>query len=263
MNITLITAVRNGAATIADTLISVSRQRHAQVEHIVIDGGSTDATLRLVDVHGARVRTVVSEPDSGIYEAFNKGLRRASGEVIGFLNADDYYPDEDVLTRIATAFADPDVEAVFGDAAFVHPHDLRRVVRWYSSASFTPARIRYGLMPAHPTLFVRRAVYDRLGAFDTSYRIAGDFEFIVRAFGRARIRYAYLEALLVVMRTGGVSTRGLASKQQISREIVRACRQHGLATSRAIASVRYAFKLGDLFRGRTLLLPAAPGEGVR
>lgn len=262
LRISVVTAVRNGGATIADTLESVNAQTWPAVEHVIIDGRSSDDTLDVIKTRGRRVTTTVSESDTGIYDAFNKGLAHAAGDVIGYLHADDYYASPDVLTRVAAVFAAEDVDAVYGDAAFVAAHDLSRVVRWYDSGHFRPGRLAYGVMPAHTALFVRRRVFQRCGPFDTSYRIAGDFEFIVRAFGIAKVSYRYVPELFVIMRTGGVSTQGLGSTRTISREIVRACRQNGVRSSGLHALVRYLWKVRDWQRGRTRVVSAPASRNM-
>jgi len=231
MKISIITAAKNAAATIRDTLLSVQSQSHADVEHLIVDGCSTDATLAIVEQHGARVATVVSERDSGIYEAFNRGLAMASGELIAFLNADDCYETHDVLARVAERFERGDIDMLFGDVLLVRADDLSAVVRYYSSGSFKPARLARGFMPAHPATFVRRSVYQNCGGFNASYRIAGDFEWVARVFRSTQARYAHLPEVLVRMREGGLSTRGIRSTMRITREIRRACHEQGIPTN--------------------------------
>lgn len=223
MKISIITAVRNGAAAIGPTLESVNEQDWPDVEHVIVDGASTDDTMRVVRERGRRVGPTISERDRGVYDAFNKGLALATGEWIGFLGAGDRFARRDALSRLIEATRSPPVDAVFADLAIVSPLD-GRVIRNYRSSSFSPRRIGSGYMPAHPTLLLRRSVYERYGNYDIGYRIAGDFEFIARAFARGQTSYAYVPEVLIEMADGGLSNRGLRSKWRITREMRAACR---------------------------------------
>jgi glycosyltransferase involved in cell wall biosynthesis len=231
MKISVVTVTYNSAETIGATMKSVASQVHSPIEHILIDGASTDGTLAVVREHGPHVSTVVSEPDRGIYDAMNKGVGLATGDVIGFLNGDDYYAHDRVLSEIARAFSDGHVDAVFGDVGFFRADRPERLVRRYRSKRFGPKRLSWGWMPPHPALFVRTEVFRRVGAFRTDYRIAGDFEWIVRAFSGASIRYRHLPDIMVHMRTGGISTGGWRNTLQLNREVMRACRDNGLPTN--------------------------------
>lgn len=243
MKISIITVAFNAAHTIADTLESVAGQTHPQIEHIVVDGASTDGTLDVVGRHGQRVARLVSEPDHGIYDAMNKGLRLATGNVIGFLNADDVYADAGVLARVSAVLERGGLDALFGDAEFVNPTRADRPLRRYRSERFRPDRIAWGWMPAHPTLFLRRQVYERFGMFRTDYRIAGDFELVARMFHGGTLRYRHLPEVLVRMRTGGVSTGGWRNTILLNREVLRACRENGIPTSLPKILSKYPAKL--------------------
>jgi glycosyltransferase involved in cell wall biosynthesis len=228
VKVSIITAVRNGADAIGKTLDSVNEQDYPDIEHVIVDGASTDDTMRVVRERGRRVGPWVSERDAGVYDAFNKGLALATGEWIGYLGAGDRFANaSSVATLIA---AGRNVDAVFADLVIVDAED-GRVTRRYRSASFSPDRIGSGYMPAHPTLFMRRSVYEMHGRFDTSYRIAGDFEYIVRAFGRNRTTYVHVPEILVQMQGGGLSNQGLRSKWRITREMHRACAANGIPSS--------------------------------
>jgi glycosyltransferase involved in cell wall biosynthesis len=228
-SLSIITPVYNGAATIADCLKSVSTQTKA-CEHIVIDGGSTDNTLELVRRSG-HVSQLVSESDNGIYDAMNKGIARATGEVVGILNADDFYVDAHVLEKMAHVFEEHSVDAVFADMVYVRPGRLDKVVRYYSGANFSLKKFAQGWMPPHPTLFVKRDCYLKYGYFKTDYQIAADFELLSRFMVKHRISYRYLPEVIIKMRTGGVSTRSFNSNLVLNREILRACRENGIATN--------------------------------
>lgn len=231
MKISIITATLDCVARIGDCLDSVAGQSHTEREHIIIDGASTDGTLAVLEGRRDRLAVLVSEPDGGIYEALNKGLARATGEVVGFLHADDVYGDAEVLASIAAAFRDPKVMAVYGDLDYLRRLNPERVVRHWRAGEFDPAALRWGWMPPHPTLYLRRSVFQRLGevaslgtnvgalggrgenaglgAFDTRYRIAADYDLILRVLGRMEGRVVYLPRVLVRMRTGGASNRTL------------------------------------------------------
>ena len=184
MKISIITATYKCAPTVGDCLDAVAAQTYPDREQIVIDGASPDGTLAVLTARQAQLAVLVSEPDQGIYYALNKGLARASGEVVGVLHADDVYGDAEVLARIAAAFADPTVMAVYGDLEYVSQGDPTRVVRHWRAGPFDPARLRRGWMPPHPTLYLRRSVYERLGGFDTRYRIAADDDLMLRVLSR-------------------------------------------------------------------------------
>lgn len=248
MKISVVTVSYNAAATIAETLASVAGQTHEDVEHIVIDGGSTDGTHEVIARHGAHVARFVSEPDRGIYDAMNKGVALASGEVIGFLNADDRYAHARVLTTVAAAIEAEDLDAVYGDVAFFQPDAPLSPVRRYRSSRFSPARLAWGWMPAHPALFMRRRVFQRVGPFRTDYRIAGDYEFVARAFRSGQLCYRHLPEVVVHMRVGGVSTGGLRNTLLLNREVLRACRENGIRTNALMILSKYPMKMLEYLR---------------
>lgn len=248
MKISIITVAFNAAETLADTLQSVGSQTHAEIEHIVIDGASTDGTVDIIQRYAGHITRFISEPDGGIYDAMNKGLELATGEVIGFLNADDVYTGDHVLQRIAELMAQNDVDAALGDAEFVNPAHPTRSVRRYRSAHFRPERIGWGWMPAHPALFLRRRVYERFGNFRTDYRIAGDFEWVARIFHGKTLKYRHIPEVWVRMRTGGVSTKGWRNTVLLNREVLRACRENNIPTNFPKILLKYPIKLFEFFR---------------
>lgn len=239
----------NSAGTIADALRSVAQQSHPDVEHIVIDGASTDATCAIVRAEGGRVSVLVSEPDQGIYDAMNKGLARATGEVVAFLNSDDWYATGDVLARVAALLqADDTLDAVLGDVEYVDPRRPQHSIRRYRSGRFRPNQLAWGWMPAHPALFVRRQVFEATGPFRTDFRIAGDYEWIARAFGPGDLRFRHLDAVLVRMRTGGISTGGWRNTLLLNQEVLRACRLNGIRTHWLKILSKYPAKLLEFLR---------------
>lgn len=235
LKISVITATYNREDTVQDALDSVSNQTYRAVEHVVIDGASTDGTLEILERNRNRVAILVSERDDGIYDALNKGIGLASGEVVGFLHADDLFASDTVIGRIAAAFRDPTVDAVYGDLVYVSRTDTNRVIRRWRAGPFSQARLRWGWMPPHPTFYVRRSVYERLGRFDTCYHIAADYDCILRFLGRGGIVPAYIPEVLVKMRVGGASNRSLANIVRKSREDYRALRENQVGGMGALA----------------------------
>jgi len=247
MRITVITVAYNSAATIADTLQSVAAQTHPDIEHIVVDGASKDATLNIVRSKGARVASVLSEADGGIYDAMNKGLRLATGDFVGFLNADDLFADADAVARIAQAAAEPGVDAVFGDLVYVREDDTTSIVRWWRSGRFDRRRLGFGWMPPHPTFYVRRSRLEKLGGFDESLRISADYEFMLRYLSQRGAQASYVPHVLVRMRMGGASNRSIAALLRKMREDLLAVRRHRVGGAGTLACKNLR-KLPQLFR---------------
>jgi len=232
--LSLITASYNSARTIADTLRSVNVQTYPQIEYLVVDGGSKDDTMAIVEREGQRVTSAVSEPDKGIYDAYNKGLKRATGDVIGFINSDDYYCAPDVIENVMKAFEDPTVEAVHADLVYVDPENTGKIERHWKSRPATVENLRRGFIPAHPTLFLTRAAYDKVGEYDTSYRLAADYDFMLRAFFVHRIKSVYLPQIWVRMRSGGATGGTAASILKQNDEIRASQAAHGLNYPKAL-----------------------------
>lgn len=251
MKISIITATYNSGATVRDTIESVLRQSYPDIEHIIVDGGSKDTTMDIVremeSRYNGRLR-YISERDRGIYDAMNKGIEMASGDIIGILNSDDFFTSDDVVENVANEFKSFHSDAVYGDIHFVKDDNLSKCVRYYSSKSFRPWKMRLGFMPAHPSFYCKRDIYKNLGAFDLSYKIGADFENLVRLIYINRIKTRYMPMDFVTMRTGGASTAGLGSHNQISRDIVTALKNNGVKSNRVIVSLRYLVKIFDLVR---------------
>lgn len=217
MKISIITATYNSSATVGDTLSCIKEQTHPDVEHIIVDGGSSDNTLGIVRQF-AHVARMVSEKDKGIYDAMNKGIGLASGDVVGILNSDDVYADAFVLSEVAKAFEDPSVRALYADLQYVYPDDLSRVQRTWRSGRFKKENFYFGWMPPHPTFFVRREVYDKSGLFNLELRSAADYELMLRILVKMGISAFYLPRVIVKMRAGGVSNASLANRLRANRE---------------------------------------------
>ena len=227
MKISIITATYNSAATVRDTLLSVSGQHHGEVEHIIVDGGSRDGTLDIV-ASFPHVDRVITGKDSGIYDAMNKGIGAATGEVIGILNSDDVYVDATVLSEVAAAFSDPAVMTVYADLQYVDAADLQKVKRNWISGRFRPRRFYYGWMPPHPTFFVRRSVYDRAGLFHLSLRSAADYELMLRILVKLAMPAHYIPRVIVKMRAGGMSNASLFNRLRANKEDRLAWKLNGL-----------------------------------
>src|SRR5579871_2740865 len=226
MKISLLTVSFNSAATIKDTIESVRSQDYPDVEYIVVDGNSQDGTVDIIKSYSAKIDKWISEPDKGIYDAMNKAVRMATGDVVGILNSDDFYSSTNILSQVAAAFEDKTVDAVFGDLVFVDPNNLKKVVRTYSSAKWHPGKFARGFMPAHPTFFVRRKYYEEIGLFKTDYKIAADYELLIRFLYVHKLKYKYLPINMVTMRKGGVSSNGIRSNIILNDEIIRGCREN-------------------------------------
>lgn len=247
MKLTVITVSRNACATIADTLRSVAEQSHPDVEHIIVDGASTDGTLDVVREFD-HVAQLVSETDHGLYHAMNKGIRVATGDAIGILNADDVYAHPDVLKTVAGVFENQDVDACYGDLVYVGRDHPERIVRYWQSRPFSPGLFHRGWLPAHPTFFVRRSVYERFGSFDLRYKIQSDFELTMRLLEIHRVRSQYLPEVLVRMRMGGTTNNSLVNMIKGNLESYRACRRHGLAVTPWFFISKFALRLPQFLR---------------
>jgi glycosyltransferase involved in cell wall biosynthesis len=231
MKISIITVCRNAAATLEEAIHSVAGQDYACREHIVVDGGSRDGTLAIIERNRHSIARFVSEPDDGIYDAMNKGIALATGDVIGFLNADDCYAHAGVLSRIAAQFATPKVEACYADLVYVDQKDPRRVVRYWKSRDYVDGLFNNGWMPAHPTFYARREIYTRCGGYDTHYRLQSDFELTLRMLAVYHVRSVYVPETWVRMRTGGATNRSVGNVIRGNLEAYHAARKNGLAVT--------------------------------
>lgn len=246
IKISIITVTYNSGRTIADTIKSVLEQTYPNIEYLVIDGASTDNTLEVVKqfepLFNGRLR-YISEKDHGIYDAMNKGIKMASGDVVGVLNSDDYFTSNDVIATVASQLDDISLDAVYGDIHFIKDGTPDKVFRYYSSAKFRPFWLRFGFMPAHPSFYARKEVYEKAGLYKTDYKIGSDYEMMVRLFRVYRIRAKYIHKDFVTMRTGGASTKNVKSRMTLLKEDVRACRENGIYTNKFFISLKYIYKI--------------------
>jgi len=231
MTISIITVVLNNKPYVEDCIRSVIHQSHKDLEYMIIDGGSTDGTVNAITPYERHLSKWISEPDGGIYDAMNKGIKWASGDVIGMLNADDFYIDEGVLEKVATVMADAYVDACYADLVYVDRENADKVIRYWRSRSFEPGLFASGWVPAHPTFFVRKKIYDRYGIFDVNYKLAADYELMARLFERYRIRTVYIPEVLVKMRVGGVTGNSVLNRIKQNIEILAACKQNRIKIS--------------------------------
>jgi glycosyltransferase involved in cell wall biosynthesis len=250
MKVSIITVTKNSVLTLEDTLLSVLRQDYPDIEHIIVDGASDDGTMALVEKYHNNLATVISEPDMGIYDAMNKGIRKATGDVIGILNSDDIYTSKSSVSKMASAIKSSGSDVVFADLVYVKPQQTDKVVRRFSSAGFRPDQLPYGMAPAHPTLFLRREMFDRYGYYKTDYDISADFEFMVRLFHQTDLNYTYVPETIIRMRLGGVSTRGFSSLLRSNSEMMRACLENGIDTNIFKILMKYPKKARGYLIGR-------------
>ena len=244
--VSIVTVAYNCEKTIEDSILSVALQAYSNIEHIIIDGSSTDQTMAVIEKHKDKIQYFISEPDQGMYDAMNKGIRLASGDIIGILNADDVFDNIHCISWVVEEFEKKNVQAVCGNLVYVAPENLNKIVRYYYSEYFKPYMFAYGFMPPHPAFFVKKSCYEKYGLYKTDYTIAADFELIVRFLYTYNLNYSCLSKVLVRMRTGGISTRGIKSNWVINKEIVKACEENKIQTNMAKVLLKYFFKLFQL-----------------
>lgn len=246
--ITVITVVFNGAETLRDTIESVVKQGYHNIEHIIIDGGSSDATLDILKQYDHVIDYWLSEKDRGIYDAMNKGIALSSGEYVGMLNADDMFADENAVQDIADRFCTAKVDAVFSCLDIVDKNNLNKILRKYRVAKLNSTLLRIGVMPAHPTFYCKKSCYKDGGMYKTDYKIAADFEMLTRLLIRQKISWSFIEKVMVTMRSGGLSNSGFMARVKLNREIVRACKENGLYTNLFFLALKLPIRLFELIR---------------
>lgn len=255
MKISIITATYNSAHTLTQTLESILAQTFTDYEVLIVDGGSCDATLDIVHhfapQFGNQLR-IVSEPDRGLYDAMNKGIRMSQGRFVGILNSDDFYTSPHVLSTLVNALEEHGTDAVYGDVHYVSAKNLELSIRYYSSRYFRPWMMRMGFMPAHPSFYCRREVYLQYGLFNIDYKVAADFEQLLRLIFIHRITTTYVPLDCVTMRIGGASSSGLQSHRRILSDHLQALRQHHIYTNLFLISLRYLYKIMECLLTRTI-----------
>lgn len=246
LKISIITVCYNSASTIVDTINSVASQAYANIEHIIVDGGSSDATMEIVQ-SSPSVSIFISEPDKGIYDAMNKGIKLATGDVVGILNSDDFYVDNAVLTQVAKVFANKEVDACYADLVYVDQQDTNKIVRYWKSRNFVPGLFKRGWMPAHPTFFVRRDLYEELGGFDLGYKFQADFELTMRFLEIYRVKSVYIPKIFIKMRVGGVSNNSVFNIIKGNIEAYKACKKNHLSISLFFNIKKIASRIPQFF----------------
>jgi glycosyltransferase len=226
MKISVITAVYNNENTIENAIKSVLSQTHNDIEYIVIDGVSTDKTLDIVKKYEEKIDTIVSEKDAGIYDALNKGIKKATGDIVCFLHSDDMYENENVVKKVNDLFEEKQVDSVYGDLVYVKKESVDKVIRYWKSGEFKHKKLNRGWMPPHPTFFVKREVYEQYGGFDTSFRISADYDTMLRFLGTYKISVAYLPNILIKMRLGGESNKNYTNLRQKTLEDIKVLKKN-------------------------------------
>lgn len=247
MKVSIITVCYNSAATIRDTIRSVSAQDHADIEFIVVDGGSTDGTLEIIKEEAGQIAQWISEPDKGLYDAMNKGIAMATGHVIGILNSDDLYQDNRVISDVVAQFDSAPIDCVYGDLVYVAAENLDEVKRYWKSGSYHRKAFINGWMPPHPTFFVKRSCYEAFGTYDIAFRTSADYELMLRFLFKNYCSAAYLPRILVRMREGGQSNVSLINRLRGNKEDRQAWQKNGLSPRFYTLSVKPLRKIGQFF----------------
>lgn len=245
MKVSIVTTVFNRKDSIERALESVHSQSYENIEHIIIDGLSNDGTKEIISNFIKDKNNIIfkSEKDNGIYDAINKGISLAKGEIIGLMHSDDFYFNNNVVSEIAESFINNDIDAVYADAVYFNKSDPSKIIRRYKSKKFNKNKLAWGLMPAHTTLYLRNNVFKTHGKYKINYNIASDFEFVARIFNSDNFKSKYIEKPWVKMQSGGASTSGVKSNLTINREVMRACKENNIYTNRLMIYTKYLSKL--------------------
>lgn len=245
MQVSIITVAWNSADTITDTLRSVLNQTYKDIDYWVIDGQSTDGTIEIVRQWQPQFEGrlhLVSEKDAGLYDAMNKGIMHCTGNIVGILNSDDFFTSDTVIQTIVENFSE-NIDAVYGDIHFVNARNIEKPVRYYSSKGFCPSKMRFGYMPAHPSFYARKEVFERCGLYSLEFKLAADYEMMVRLFCKYKIKAQYIQKDFVTMRTGGMSNSSIKNRLLLTKEDARACRKNGIYSNVFLCSFKYFTKV--------------------
>jgi glycosyltransferase involved in cell wall biosynthesis len=235
--------VKNRKDTILRAIKSVYDQDHKNIEYIIVDGQSVDGTVDIISDAISNKTKFISQNDRNMYEAINTGISNATGEIIGLLHSDDFFSNNSVVSNIAAIFSHKKIDLLYGDVEFFDRKNIFRTTRYYRSNFFRPNLLKFGLIPAHTSIFMRRELIDRVGLYKTNFKIAGDFEYLCRIFSDQNLKYYYLPATLVKMQSGGISNYSLRSRILTNYELNIAARINNLGTNRFILSLRYFYKI--------------------
>jgi len=247
MKISVVTVVLNGVDTLEQTILSVDSQSYDDVEHILVDGGSTDGTLEIINRHAGKLSRILIEADEGIYDAMNKGISMATGDVVGFLNADDLYENQDVLSKIGSVFKDQSIDACYAQIVYVRPGNLNKIIRYWDSKDYQAGLFEKGWMPAHPTFYVRRKIYKKFGCFNLGYPFHSDFELTARLMAVEKISTQYVPEVWVKMQMGGVTNRSISNIVRGNLESYQACKKLGLNMSPLYFLTKFMMRIPQFF----------------
>ena len=248
MKISIITATFNRTATLRRAILSVKEQSYTNIETVIIDGCSTDDSLDTIQDLVSISDIVLSEPDEGIYDALNKGINLSSGEIVGFLHSDDLYDNDEVVAQVADIFGDPSIDIVYGNVSFFEGSNRCKVKRIYISPQLSKSNLAWGKMPAHPALFCRKAVFDKVGLFQLDYKIAADYEFLCRPVNTLDFKAQYVNSIFVNMQEGGASRIGLRNTYILNKEVCRAVKSNGIYTNLLMILSKYPLKVLEFVR---------------
>lgn len=247
MKVSIITSVYNNKATIEDAIKSVLSQTYENIEYIVVDGASSDGTVEVIQKYADKLAAFVSEKDRGIYDGLNKGVDLATGDIVAFLHSDDIYANENVIKEVVELFQTQELDSVYGDLVYVDKVNTSKVFRYWKSGAYAIKKLKRGWMPPHPTFFVKRELYEKYGKFDLSFKIAADYDFMLRMLGKHKISTAYLPKVLYKMRVGGASNRSLGNILQKSKEDARALKNNNIG-GYATLFMKNAVKIPQFFK---------------
>ena len=251
MKVSIITVVYNRADVIRDTIESVLSQTYKNIEYIIIDNASTDGTINVVNEYKDQISKIISEPDNGLYDAINKGINYATGDIIGLIHSDDFYLDNLVIQRVVDTFKKENKHMLFPDLFYIKGDKKDKVLRYYSAKNFKVEKLKYGFMPPHPTLFVKKEVYEKYGLYKIDYKIAADYEMFVRLLLVNKLSFSYIHLPIVKMRVGGVSSGGIRRKIECNIEVLRAIRSNGLKANHLVLLKKYPIKIIEIIKGHS------------